>query len=96
MLEGYKFEKVEDIVLYAIAENRKPILRDQIYKHLPEINKKLIDSTLRKLIKSDLIAKSQKSFSLKTSKGSIYKTKKILKNHWETNWEVEWKNATKI
>ena len=100
MYENYKFRKIEQIVLYAIAENRKPIMQEEIYKALPEIERKNIDSTLRKLQKQNLIRKEKgkkekNKISLNTGKMAMNKTIKMLNEHWESNWEVEWRNVAK-
>ena len=100
MYNGYKFQKVEQIVLFVIAENRKPIIQEQVYKILPEIERKNIDSTLRKLQKQNLIRKEKGKkeknlISLNTGKIAMNKTIKMLKEHWESNWDIDWRNVTK-
>src|SRR3990167_3284435 len=98
MYEGFKFKKIEEIVLYAIAKERKPIQKREIYSQLsPEINPKNIDLTLRKLQKKNLIKmtkakKEENVISLNIGKLAMMETKKRLKEHWESNWEAELKN----
>ena len=94
MYEEYKFDKIEKIVLYAIAEVRKPVNKEEIYKSLEDIKPSLIDSTLRKLRREKLIILKLSNFFINTNKGAMDTTKNLLKEHWETNWEEEWKNVT--
>ena len=100
MYEGYKFMKIEQIVLYAVAENRKPITQEEVCKALPEIERNNIDSTLRKLEKQKLIKKERgkkekNMISLNTGKMAMNKTIDLLREHWESNWEADWRNAAK-
>ena len=98
MYENYKFQKIEQIVLYVIAEKRKPISQEEIYKNLPEMEIKNIDSTLRKLQKQNLIKKEKGKkernlISLNTGKIAMHNTIKLLNKHWESNWEIDWRNV---
>ena len=99
MYKGYKFSKIEQIVLYAIAENRRPVLQEEIYRSLPEIDRRNIDSTFRKLEKQNLIKRGKRKkekniIILNTGKIAMSKIKKMLEKHWESNWEVDWNVAT--
>src|SRR3990167_4167745 len=90
MYEGYKFDKIENIVLYSIAEKRKPLLQEEIYKSLPEIVIVTINAAVRKLSKENLIRKTggrgwRNFIFLNTKKIAMEKIKKMLKPHWETN-----------
>jgi len=59
MYEGYKFQKIEQIVLYLVAEKIKPTSQKIIYSELPEIEKNTIDSAFRKLEKQNLIKRGK-------------------------------------
>ena len=67
---------------------------EEIYKSLEDIKPSLIDSTLRKLRREKLIILKLSNFFINTNKGAMDTTKNLLKEHWETNWEEEWKNVT--
>lgn len=98
MYEGYKFNKIEEIVLYSIAQNRKPISYEELYKSLTEINEKVINSALRKLKDMKLIIKGRGKtlIVLSTKKYALNKIKIMLGIHWESNWEEDWKNVREI
>ena len=101
MYEGYKFQKIEQIVLYLVAEKIKPTSQKIIYSELPEIEKNTIDSAFRKLEKQNLIkrgkGKKENNFvGLNTKKMAMDKIKNLLKEHWEINWQGDWENAPKI
>lgn len=87
-----KFENKQEIVLYAILRNRKKVNVDELKILIPEMNEKQIRNSLASLIRRKLILKvlaDKVSFAI--NKSTIERTKKIIGEHFESQWEGDWR-----
>ena len=100
MYEGFKFPTLDKIVLYAISKNRNPLKQKEIINQLPEIPKKKVSSMIKQLAEKKLIKENREwrreERMVSLNKNQLSKIRVLLKEHWESNWEDDWKNVAKI
>lgn len=90
MTEEFKFENIQERVLFNIARARKKVNIDEII-HLTgnSLNRKQVFNALDSLKRRSLIKKKEGEIIINFS--NIMRIKKVLGEHWESNWENEWR-----
>lgn len=89
-----KFVKIQEIVLYNIAKSQKLCSVNNIINLTGNfLNEKQILNAINNLENRNLIIKNKKgkNIIIGLNLRQIMRIKKILREHWENNWEEKWK-----